>query len=435
MAASLSGNILPRLRATKVFATLLLLGFASMTIAVAVTAPPRSPGPEDPGAYIAAHQAALAPYFNRNGPELLSQAAPLLLEMGGRILLVAFLASWCVDIFLARGFATLFAPASNDWRSAVAFATGVLALNVFVSGLLGAGIVRVAGTSQFSSMLLLLVITALFVGFVFQVVWICYRFQTAIPLSSLFHLTLFVVQAFAILACSAFLLSGPADSAALAFMNDTVAADMENAARDTRAEEARQSRDQTQLAEQARALQGAISENEAEQENLKRQIADAQQSESYLFSRIVLLHARGELAPAHDQLAALLARFPTGPMTGLVEGQLIQVTSELSAQAQQRSQAEATRQRLAAQARADLLARAGQGKVTLSEMRKTLLGKSRAEVMSLLGSPVEIASNRWGYGQPMIFNPLTNEKSGLAIYFTEGRVQGVDYYSGSGGTQ
>jgi hypothetical protein len=144
-----------------------------------------------------------------------------------------------------------------------------------------------------------------------------------------------------------------------------------------------------------------------------------------------LLHARGELAPAHDQLAALLARFPTGPMTGLVQGQLIQVNSELAAQAQQRSQAEATRQRLAAQARADFLARAGQGKITLSEMRKTLLGKSRAEVTSLLGAPAEVASDRWGYGRRMIFNPLTNEKSGLAVYFAEGRVQGVDYYNRS----
>jgi hypothetical protein len=33
----------------------------------------------------------------------------------------------------------------------------------------------------------------------------------------------------------------------------------------------------------------------------------------------------------------------------------------------------------------------------------------------------------------MIVNPITNEKSGLQVYFVEDAVQSVDYYHGVGG--
>jgi hypothetical protein len=64
-------------------------------------------------------------------------------------------------------------------------------------------------------------------------------------------------------------------------------------------------------------------------------------------------------------------------------------------------------------------------------MRRVLIGKSRAEVSALFGPPTETASDRWGFAQRMIVNPLTNEKSGLAVYFNDGAVQSVDYYYGA----
>ena len=93
---------------------------------------------------------------------------------------------------------------------------------------------------------------------------------------------------------------------------------------------------------------------------------------------------------------------------------------------------EADAARAAAQARADLLTRAGKGEVTLSEMRQALLGKTRAQVSNLLGLPSETASDSWSYRRQMILNPLTNEKHGLTVYFSEGIVQGVDYNQNGG---
>jgi DNA-binding transcriptional regulator YdaS (Cro superfamily) len=118
----------------------------------------------------------------------------------------------------------------------------------------------------------------------------------------------------------------------------------------------------------------------------------------------------------------------------LARAQLAQVNSQLAVEEAQKKQEEADAARAAAQARADLLARAGKGEVTLSEMRQALIGKTRAQVSNLLGMPSETASNSWGYRQRMILNPLTNEKYGLMVYFTEGAVQSVDY-NRNGGSQ
>ena len=386
--------------------------------------------PADLGAYVIAHQAALAPYFSSKGEALLNQGAPLLLEMAGRGLLLAFLLGWGLNIFLARGYSTLFAPSTGGYKPAIVFATGILVLNVFVAALLGAGIARIAGSSQFDWMIFVLFATAIFVAYVFQVAWICYRFQTAIPLSSLFFLTLFVMQTFGLLATSALLLNSPADPTARYFMNEVVAGDMEAQTRSIRMEAARGAASRQQVTDQAQSLQNQIDENDAESNRLAKEIAEARESEPYLYSRIVKLHAQGSLATARDQFAALLNRFPGGSLNSQVEGQLTQVSSEIAAQDQQTSQDRAAHVSERAEARAGLIARARVGRVTLSEARKALLGKTRGEVHDLFGSPSETAANRWGFGHQMIFNPLTNEKSGLAVYFADGLVQSVDYYDG-----
>ena len=71
-------------------------------------------------------------------------------------------------------------------------------------------------------------------------------------------------------------------------------------------------------------------------------------------------------------------------------------TASRATQDAQKKQEEADAARAAAQARADLLARAAKGEVTLSEMRQALIGKTRAEVSDLLGAPSETATDSWG---------------------------------------
>ena len=80
--------------------------------------------------------------------------------------------------------------------------------------------------------------------------------------------------------------------------------------------------------------------------------------------------------------------------------------------------------------RAALLARAAAGQATLSEMRQALIGKTREEVLAYFGAPSETGADRWGYGKRMVIDPDTHESRGLTVVFSEGLVQGVDFYYG-----
>jgi hypothetical protein len=165
---------------------------------------------------------------------------------------------------------------------------------------------------------------------------------------------------------------------------------------------------------------------------LSKEIEEKKNSDIYVFSQIVQARARGELDSARDQLTAFPAKFPSSSLIALAQAQLAQVNDQMVVEEAQKKQEEADAARAAAQAQADLLARAAKGEVTLSEMRQALIGKTREQVGNLLGPPSDTASDSWGYRQQMILNPLTNEKYGLMVYFTEGIVQGVDYNRNGG---
>jgi chromosome segregation ATPase len=183
-------------------------------------------------------------------------------------------------------------------------------------------------------------------------------------------------------------------------------------------------------------LQSQINQAKIDQEQLRKEIEEKKNSDIYILSQILQVRARGELASARDQLEAFPSRFPSSSLSTLARNQLAEVTAEMTGQEAQKKQEEVDAVRAAAEARADLLVRAGKGEVTLSEMRRALIGKSTDQVSNLLGTPTNITSDRWDYRQQMIVNPITNEKTGLTVDFSEGTVQGVDYYRyASGGSQ
>lgn len=422
------------IRLPKISRVALLLGvmmFCAIPL-LALGDPAPNSGDEDFGQYLLNHQSDLAPFFAKNGSQLLTLAVPLLLAWIGKILFFAFLAGWAVDVVLGRGFAYLFAPRLAPVKPNLTYATGRLALTIVVMILLGASVIAAAGSPQLEAILIILLFSFILISAVLQIGWIHYLYKTNLAISSLFYLTLVVVHGFLTLAISGPLAGAGASPAAVAFMTQTVTPKIEAEIRTVNEELASVAPARNQAAEEAARLQDQIDQSRAEQIEVQKQIDTARNSESYLYSQIVKIHARGDLTAARDQFTAFLGRFPHGALTGLAQGQLVQITSELAALDAQRQQASAAKVRLAARAQASLLARAQKGQATLSELRETLLGKTRAEVSALFGSPSETASDRWGFRRQMVLNPLTNEKSGLAVYFTDGLVQGVDYYYGTG---
>jgi hypothetical protein len=411
-------------------ALLLCLGLAP-TLAHGDSSP-TAPAQEDFGQYVAKHQSDLEPFFSKNRSDLIRQIVPLVLEWLGGILTVTLLIGWGIDVLLGRGYAALFAPALVTFKPAFIYATGRLVLTVGIMILWGSAVFFAASAPHLKIIVVLLVVVFVFVSTALQVGWIYYLYRTQIPIAVLFYLTLVVVHGFLTLGVSSVLAHGRASRSATAFMDQTLTPRIEAEVQSVRQELATVAPARDQAAAEAARLQDRIDQARAEQTEVQKQIDEARNSENYLYSQIVKVHAGGDLVGARNQFTALLGRFPNGPMTGLVRGQLIQVTSELSAQDAEKKQAAAQAARVAARAQAALLARAARGQATLSEMRRALIGKSRAEVSALLGPPTETASDRWGFSREMILNPLTNTRSGLAVYFSDGAVQGVDYYAGRG---
>ncbi len=297
-----------------------------------------------------------------------------------------------------------------------------------------AGLVCLAvGLLHSLSLLVVAISLIVLVNFAVQTFLVTAIYRTSIVVSGLFYLGLFVVHLLA-----GGLVLGPLVKARTAammtqFIDQNVASQLKSATTEAKNDLAlvAAARDKAKAA-QAEA-RNQLDQANADLEKLHRQIEDKKNSEAFVYGRVVRIYAGGDLPAARDQFTAFLAKFPSGSEAGPAQALLAQIDSELAAREAQKKQAEADALRAAEQARADLLARAGKGEVTLSEMREALIGKTRDEVNALFGKPSEIGPDRWGYGQRMIVNPMTKEKHGLAIYFKEGAVQGVEYYYGGGG--
>lgn len=384
-------------------------------------------GQEDFGQYLVDHQADLAPFFESNSGDLFKKAVPFVMEMTGWLIFITMLVGWVVDVLLSRGYSFVFAPAYSDTKRAFIYATGRLFLSFIYTILIGLAIVfslRFAAAGIILSVAVLLLVV---VAFAAQIVWILYLFRTNFPISVLFYIAVIVVHGFVAALMVGPIIGTKAPTEMTNFIDQAITPKLQAEAEATKRQLATVKL--TLDADQAKAtdLQNQINEAQAEQERLAQAIEDKKHSDRYLFTQIVKVRAKGDLESARRQLLSFLTQFPTSNVTAQARLQLSEINNQLALEEAQKQQQEAEAAQAAAAARADLLARAGKGDVTLSEMRQALIGKTRAQVSDLLGEPSETASDSWGYRQQMILNPMTNEKHGLVVNFSEGIVQGVDY--------
>jgi hypothetical protein len=408
------------------FGALIFWGTANLPAMADGANPP--PAREDFGQYLVDHQADLAPFFEKNAGDLLKQAVPLLMGLSGWIIVLTMLAGWVIDLLLSRGFAYFFAPAFAGLKRSIAYATGRLVLSVIYTVLMGVAVIVSLGLLHAGAIIATAIFILLVVGLAAQIVWILYLYRTDVPISAAFYLTIIVTHAIVGLLISTPLIVAQGSGLATQFMDRAVAPKLRAEVESTRHELAAARSSCNDARSKVADVQNQIDQAGTDQQQLTREIEQKKNSDAYVFSQIAKVRAQGDLNSARDQFAAFLAKFPSSSLAGTARAQLTQIDADLAAQAAQKAQKEADDVRAAAQAQADLLARAAKGEVTLSEMRQVLLGKTRAQVSSLFGLPNETASDSWAYRQQMIVNPLTNEKHGLMVYFLEGTVQSVDYY-------
>jgi DNA-binding transcriptional regulator YdaS (Cro superfamily) len=417
-------------------ALLLWLGLLVSPLAAATTnAAPASPAPpaasgDGFGQYVVDHQSDLEPFFSNHKGELVKDAIPLMVSMATRIMLWTFIVGWIIDVFLSRGFSSFFAPAHAKFKRASVYATGQLVICLLFSAAFSLVVVFGTGIPYFEIIMPIVGAILFLAAFVIEVGWVIYLYQTKLPPSLGFYLVVFAVHSVTAILVATPLLGGKASDLVTTFVDQDITTKLrvEIGAAKHELDDAAAARDKVKA--ESDDAQNRLATAQTQQVDLQKQIEQKKNSEAYLFSQIAKVHARGDLKAAQDQYTDFLSKFPSGAFASAARTQLDLVNNEMTAQAAKKKQDDDDKVKADEAAKKDLLDRASKGQVSLSEMRQALMGKTLADVKALFGLPSDVASDRWGYAQRMVYDPLKDEKNGLTVYFSQGVVQGVDYYYG-----
>lgn len=408
----------------------LALTFAAALPVTAETSVPAATGSDDFGQYIVDHQDTLGPFFSKNAGDFFRLAMPVLLEVAGWMVFITMVVGWGLDVLMSRAYAFFYAPAFADWKRAITYATGSLFLSFIYTALMGISIVLLLGFSQALLLIGLAVTVLVLVALAAQIVWVLYLFRTSLGISILFYAVVLVVHLVAAFLIVEPIMGSRASPAITNYVDNVITPRLQSEAQATHKDLLAVTTGRDSVQGKVTQAQDEIAQAQGAQEVLAREIEQKKNSDIFALAQILKARARGELESARDQLAAFPQKYPGSPLEAQARAQLTAVDDQLAAAEALRKQQAANAAQAAAAARADLLARAAKGQATLSEMRQALIGKSRAQVSDLLGSPTETASDEWIYGRQMILNPLTSEVTGLEVYFSQGQVQGVDYHRG-----
>ena len=379
------------------------------------------------GQFIVKHQDVLGPFFSGNLDDFFRLGVPVILSMLGWVFVLTMLVGWGVDVLLSRGFSFFYAPAFAQVKRSLIYATGRLFLSIVYTFIL---VLALFFSLKFSFVFVaagIAMFLLVAVAFAAQIVWILYLYRTPISISLAFYIVVIVTHAILGLLIARTVLGATAAPMVADFEDKSITPRLQAETQATRQELAAAQAARNATKEKYGELQGQIAQDKADEEQTRKAIEQKKISDIYVYSRIIQARTRGEITVAREQLQAFLAKFPASPIVPRAQQQLSQINDEIALLDSRKKQAEADAAVQTANAKAELLARAGRGEATLSEMRKALIGKTRAQVSALLGTPAETDSNSWGYARQMIVNPVTSEKFWLLVYFFEGTVQSVDY--------
>ncbi len=387
---------------------------------------------EDFGKYLADHNDVLAPFFEKNRQDVVKQGVPLLIKVMGDIILINMALGWVLDVAIAFGFSSLYAPLYAKPQQAVLFASWRLGLDIVVF-IMGSFVSF--GLEQFGggAFIPLGVIIGVFViiDILVQSFLVANLYGTGAVVSTVFYILLIAVHILVGVIVSGSLIKARVSVMLAQFVDvQSVTEQLVLEGRKMRREREMSDSDRETAKEALTAAQGRLADLNRQEEELRKDIEAKQAAEAYVYGRIIRIRAQGDLATARDQITEFMVKFPNGELIGTAREQLALINQDLANQAARTKQAETDAAAAIANARADLLARADRGEVTLSEMRRALIGKKQSDVTALFGNPTETGPSRWGYSKQMVINLMTGEKSGLAVYFAVGKVQSVDYYYG-----
>lgn len=160
---------------------------------------------------------------------------------------------------------------------------------------------------------------------------------------------------------------------------------------------------------------------------LQGEVASKRQTPQLVYTSIGQLVDQDELNQAIASYAEFAAKFSGHRLSATAKEQIehlekLKARNEADRAAARAAAIAAEKQRLAI-----FKQRLADKKVTLSNIRSAVLGKTRSEVIELLGQADEDQANTLIYTEIEVFDPVRNRNRNFIINFLEGRVQGVSY--------
>jgi hypothetical protein len=133
-------------------------------------------------------------------------------------------------------------------------------------------------------------------------------------------------------------------------------------------------------------------------------------------------------------LPAILASYekfvkdhPQSPYVAYAQQQIEVTRSQMERVAAQHEHTEAEAARSAAMADSVLREKLSKNELTLSELRNAILGKSREEVVALLGPPTQVGSDAYLYDKVLVLESMTSRRRPFTVIFHLGVVKTVNY--------
>ena len=278
-----------------------------------------------------------------------------------RLLFWTLVACWAIDVFLGRGFAAFFAPGLTKLKRAIVYATGQFAIGMLFSFVFSVVVIFGSGMPYIDVAVPVLAGILFLTSFAIQVGWVIYLYRTNPFISGAFYLGVLGVHLVVGMVVAVPLLNGPASSLATTFVDQKITPQLRDEIEATRQELSTAATSRDQVKAESTETQNKLTTAQTEATDLQKQIDEKKNSETYLFSQIAKLHARGDLAKAHDQFTDFMVKFPSGSLSAAAKAQLDQINTEIATQDAANKQAAADAVQAAAKARADLLDRASKG--------------------------------------------------------------------------
>lgn len=187
---------------------------------------------------------------------------------------------------------------------------------------------------------------------------------------------------------------------------------------------------QQQIQAEKDRLEGLKTQEVEAQETIKRlqaEVASKRQTPQLVYTAIGQLVDQEKMDNAIASYAEFAAKFPGHPLASKAKEQ-IELLESLKAENE--AERKANRAAMIAEEKRQLAAfkqRLASNEVTLSDIRKAVLGKTQTEVIELLGQADAAQANMLIYTEIQVFDPVRNRNRNFIINFLEGRVQGANY--------